>query len=313
MNMSIVLFGAGDMGRRILKKSKYNVIAVIDNNPMLHGKQICGKLIIDLDEYLKSYSEFRILISTTRIDEVKEQLYKNGISKFTVAPELYEDANVLRDSTISHENWIDFLVELCDHPGMKVLEVGSRNVTGNPFRNKFKNASYTGFDYYPGENVDVVGDAHNLSSYFDEKFDLIFSSAVFEHLALPWLVSIEIIKLLKKEGYIFIETHYSYSSHERPWHFFQYSENALDVLFPEKFGIQCVRKGCSNLLEGKFSIDASEYLQGKMVPGLYCHSEYLGQKFKDVEESMLDWSIVSLDDVSKGTEYPKEFKNRNNL
>lgn len=48
---------------------------------------------------------------------------------------------------------------------------------------------------------------------------LIFSSAVFEHFAMPWQVSIEMIKLLKEGGYLFIETHYSYSGHERPWHF----------------------------------------------------------------------------------------------
>lgn len=304
--MKAVLFGAGGMGRKILEKSKYEIMAVIDNNPNMYGRRICGKLIISLDEYKKSYNGYQILISAYRIDEIKEQLYKNGISNFSVAPELYEDTNVLRDDKIAHGNWINYLAELCDKPGMKVLEVGSRKVTDDSFKDKFQNAAYVGFDYYPGENVDVVGDAHRLSSYFDEKFDLIFSSAVFEHFAMPWLVSIEMIKLLKKEGYVFIETHYSYSSHERPWHFFQYSENALDVLFPEKFGMRCVRKGCSNLLEGKFSMDASEYLQGRMVTGLYCHSEYLGQKFQDLDKAKLDWGKVSLDDVRKGTEYPKK-------
>ena len=229
----------------------------------------------------------------------------NGIFDFSVAPEIYEDADVARDEKIAHGNWIDYLVELCDKPGMRVLEVGSRNVTGDLYREKFHYASYTGFDYYKGENVDVVGDAHKLSSYFHDEFDLIFSSAVFEHLAMPWRASIEIIKLLKKGGYVFIETHYSFSSHERPWHFFQFSENALDVLFPNKFGMQCIKKGCSNLIEGKFSIDASEYLQGQRVSGLYCHSEYLGQKVNVVNEDELDWSHVSLEDIRKGTEYPK--------
>ncbi|MBQ7666054.1 MAG: class I SAM-dependent methyltransferase [Synergistaceae bacterium] len=167
----------------------------------------------------------------------------------------------------------------------------------------FKNAGYTGFDYYPGENVDVVGDAHNLSSYFgDKRFDLIFSSAVFEHFAMPWKVSLEIIKLLKVGGYVFVETHYSYSSHERPWHFFQYSENALNILFPEVFGIKCVKKGCCNLLKGCFSRRASKYLRGNIVTGLYCHSEFLGRKFKDVEN--LSWDNIQLEDVSGGTKYP---------
>ena len=31
--MKVVLFGAGEIGRRILEKSTYDVMAVIDNNP----------------------------------------------------------------------------------------------------------------------------------------------------------------------------------------------------------------------------------------------------------------------------------------
>ena len=200
------------------------------------------------------------------------------------------------------------MLEHFDKEGFNILEVGSRCVTGSLFGKKFQKAKYTGFDYYPGENVDVVGDAHKLSTYFDEheKFDLIFSSAVFEHLAMPWKAALEIIKLLKPGGYIFIETHYSFSSHERPWHFFQYSENALNILFPEVFGIECVKKGCSNLIKGCFSGLASRYLRGRTVGGLYCHSEFLGRKFKDVQN--LSWENISLDDVSEGTKYPSPRK-----
>ena len=114
-------------------------------------------------------------------------------------------------------------------PGLNILEVGSWNVTGSNRRQFFSHANYVGFDYYDGENVDVVGDAHKLSYYFEdeEKFDLIFSSAVFEHLHMPWVAAEQISKLLKPGGHVFIETHFSFSSHERPWHFFQFSDMAL--------------------------------------------------------------------------------------
>lgn len=304
--MKVVLFGAGKIARRALGKNDYEVVAIIDNNPSKQGERLDGKLVISLEDYKTLYHEYKIVITTIYADEIQKQLCKNGILNFEIWTEMYADPNVLRDEDISHDNWVNYLVSLCDKPGMKILEVGSRNVTGNPLRSRFQNASYTGFDYYQGENVDVVGDAHKLSSYFNEKYDLIFSSAVFEHLAMPWLVTIEMIKLLKEGGYVFIETHYSHGSHARPWHFFQFSENALDVLFPEKFGMRCIKKGCSNLLEGKFSPDASKYLQGRSVLGLYCHSEYLGQKIKEVDETELDWANISLEDVRKGTEYPKK-------
>jgi hypothetical protein len=124
---------------------------------------------------------------------------------------------------VSHSKWQSYLSSQFNRPGVRVLEVGSRNVTGINSRRVFSQAEYVGFDFYDGENVDVVGDAHILSSYFhDQKFDLILSSAVFEHLHMPWIVASEIQKLLKIGGYVFVETHFSHSTPERPWNFFQF-------------------------------------------------------------------------------------------
>lgn len=303
----VVLFGSGKIGLRVFERIGSKIVAVIDNNPEKWGKEFMQDIpIISMEEYLKKYKIFPIIIASIYAKEMEEQLKRNEIYNYSHAIEIWKHNDVPFDEEIAHGNWPYYLKKMCDNPNAEILELGSRRVNKQDKWNEyFERANYTGFDYYPGENVNVVGDAHNLSQYFDKKFDLIFSSAVFEHLAMPWKVALEIIKLLKPGGYVFIETHYSFSSHERPWHFFQFSENALDVLFPNKFGMQCIKKGCSNLIEGKFSIDASEYLQGQRVSGLYCHSEYLGQKVNVVNEDELDWSHVSLEDVRKGTEYPK--------
>lgn len=203
---------------------------------------------------------------------------------------------------IKHGVWPEYLSQLCNFKGSRVLEVGSRVVTGANFRNLFDKAQYIGFDYYNGENVDVVGDAHKLSTYFNEKFDLIFSSAVFEHLAMPWVAAQEMIKLLKPNGYIFVETHYSYSSHERPWHFFQFSEEALKVLFPERDGIKCIEAGVSNPIVGYFSKFSSQYLIGTPVSGLYCHSEFLGQKIFDTPNKLS--TQYDLHEIVGDNQYP---------
>ncbi len=161
-----------------------------------------------------------------------------------------------------------------------------------------------GFDYYPGANVDVVGDAHRLLDYFDpeEPFDLIFSAAVFEHLAMPWIVAEQIARLLKVGGHVFIETHFSYSSHERPWHFFQFSDMALRVLFSPALGFECVESGVSNPLIGRFSSLADGYLRNQRVSGIYCHTEYLGRKTHGVPN--FRWDDVPLNVVVGGTAYP---------
>lgn len=301
MGEDIVLFGAGKDAEKLFHLSSRNIVAVIDNkrSGLWHEKPI-----ITLDEYKEKYSDTDIYIaSSVYAHDIEKQLVSNGISNFSIPVELFKTEDVPCDADISHDNWINYLVELCDKEGMEILEVGSRCVVSS-LKEHFKKANYTGFDYYAGKNVDVVGDAHRLSQYFDKKFDLIFSSAVFEHLAMPWVAALEMIKLLKPNGYIFVETHYSYSSHERPWHFFQFSENALNVLFPEKFGIRCIKKGCSNLIRGEFFEESSSYLQGRLIGGLYCHSEFLGQKVEEIENE-LSWDNVKLGDVVGSTKYPE--------
>ena len=57
---------------------------------------------------------------------------------------------------------------------------------------------------------------------------------------MPWLVAAEIAKLLKIGGIVFVETHFSFSSHERPWHFFQFSDMALRALFSPALGFECI-------------------------------------------------------------------------
>jgi len=220
--------------------------------------------------------------------------------------EHYLAPDVPLSTMINHSKWQRYLYGIGNKPGMRILEIGSREVTcPSNARNEFAPAEYVGFDFYPGKNVDVVGDAHKLSSYFKagEQFDIIYSSACFEHFAMPWIVAVEIAKILKVGGLVFVETHFSYSSHERPWHFFQFSDMALRVLFSEALGFECIEAGMSNPMVGRFSSLADEYLRNQPIGGLYCHSEYLGIKVKDVKN--FDWSLVDLASVVGETQYPK--------
>jgi hypothetical protein len=216
---------------------------------------------------------------------------------------LHRDVPLAR--MVSHSQWQDLLAGLFNKPGMKVLEIGSREVTSeSTARKRFANAQYVGFDFYAARNVDVVGDAHKLSSYLaGEKFDLIYSAAVLEHLAMPWIVATEIAKLLKVGGMTFHETHFSFSSHERPWHFFQFSDMALRTLFSRALGFECIEAGMSNPIVGRFSALADPYLQKTLVTGLYCHSAYLGRKIREVES--FRWEDLDLADVVGQTKYPE--------
>lgn len=193
-----------------------------------------------------------------------------------------------------------------DKSKVKVLEIGSR-VLGEDTRNGriyFPDMDYTGFDYHAGPNVDVVGDAHKLSSYFkeDEKFDIVVSVAVFEHLAMPWKVAEEIFKVLKPGGYVYICTHFAWALHERPWHFFHFTDMGLKVLFNETLGFKCLESGFTDLLVVKFSKFTYERVRNKPFPGLYGGVQYFGQKIKDKLD--YDWNAMTVDKVLPNTEYP---------
>ena len=219
---------------------------------------------------------------------------------------IYLAADAPLSKMVSHREWQKFLYEIGNKPGMRILEIGSREVTGESIaRTEFSRATYVGFDYYPGRNVDIVGDAHKLSSYFEgeEKFDIVYSSACFEHFAMPWIVATEIAKVLKVGGLVFIETHFSFSSHERPWLFFQFSDMALRVLFSEALGFECIEAGMSNPIVARFSSLADDNLKNMPVVGLYCHSAYLGKKVRDVKK--YDWADVDLLTVVGEAKYPE--------
>jgi SAM-dependent methyltransferase len=223
-------------------------------------------------------------------------------------PRLNDDYFLLDDVNepkyVKHTKWFDFLVDKFNHEGMHILEIGSREVTSNSTaRKSFDKANYTGFDYHSGENVDVVGDVHKISEYFDTKFDLIYSASCFEHFAMPWQAAIEINKILKIGGHIFIETHFSYRSHERPWNFFQYSDLGLQILFSKSMGYECLDKGMSNPIVGRFSIYSDEYLRYIPIKGLYCHSEFLAVKTQEIEN--FKWEHVKTSDLVENTEYPR--------
>ena len=235
-------------------------------------------------------------------------LFQKIFSSYVLVDKRSEESYLKKDvpkRIFGHLEWKNHLYRNWNITGKRILEIGSREVTGKSVaREKFSNAEYIGFDYYPGENVDMVGDAHKLTQYFkpEDKFDLIYSSACFEHFAMPWVVAVEISKLLNVGGCIFIETHFSFSSHERPWNFFQFSDMGLRSLFSPALGFECIDAGMSNPIVGRFSNNADDYLRNLPVRGLYCHSSYFGKKVREVEN--FQWEQVELKNVVEGTEYP---------
>lgn len=102
--------------------------------------------------------------------------------------------------------------------------------------------SYVGLDVLSGENVDVVGDAHDMAGLFDpESFDSVFSMSTFEHLAMPWKAALEINRVLAQGGTVMVATHQTWPLHEQPWDFWRFSDNTWAALFNEYTGFRIER------------------------------------------------------------------------
>jgi hypothetical protein len=122
-----------------------------------------------------------------------------------------------------------------------LLDIGSRARSGNNYRSLFPDdIDYVGFDITAGPNVDIVGDAHEMSHVIDRQFDFIFSISVFEHLLMPWKVAIEMNKILLPGGLAYIQSHSAYPVHDEPWDFWRYSKEAWKGIFNSHTGFEVV-------------------------------------------------------------------------
>jgi hypothetical protein len=139
----------------------------------------------------------------------------------------------------------DFLAQL-DKPGIRILDVGGRSRSGLDRSGMFKHAECVVLDILPGENVDIVGDAHAMGKLLPAgSFDAILSVSVFEHILMPWAVAVQMNQVLKPGGLVLIFTHQTVGMHDLPWDFWRFSDTAWDALFNEKTGFEIVDRALS--------------------------------------------------------------------
>ena len=127
--------------------------------------------------------------------------------------------------------------------GGRVLDIGGRARSRVDRSLVYTGAECTVLDILPGDNVDVVGDAHALARYFPpDPFDAIWSVSVFEHLMMPWAVVLQMNIVLKTGGTALIATHQTLGMHDMPWDFWRFSDTAWDALFNRFTGFEIVER-----------------------------------------------------------------------
>lgn len=169
--------------------------------------------------------------------EVIEILLDGGRAQFR----LIDEARAGDDTFFANKLWSSFhdYLDSIDQP--KVLDIGGRDRSKVDRSKSFPRADVCVLDVLPGDNVDVVGDAHTMSTLFPkDNFDAAYAVAVFEHLFMPWRVALEMNAVIKKGGLGYILTHQTIGMHDMPWDFWRYSDTAWDAIFNEYTGFKIV-------------------------------------------------------------------------
>lgn len=119
---------------------------------------------------------------------------------------------------------------LPDAVGKTVVDIGSRDVNGSLRQVCPAAANYIGVDFEPGDGVDVVLDDPYQMPFADASVDMVVCSSVFEHSQLFWLVYLELLRILKPEGVLYLNMPSNGYIHRHPvdcWRFYPDAGSAL--------------------------------------------------------------------------------------
>lgn len=141
-----------------------------------------------------------------------------------------------------------------DLSAIKVVDIGSQDVNGSLRSVAPANCEYVGVDFQEGKGVDVVIDDPYSLPLADNSADVVVCSSCFEHSEFFWLTFLEIMRILKPGGLLYLNVPSNGSYHTYPvdcWRFYPDSGLALQNW--------AKRNGHSAVLVESFIADRSRY------------------------------------------------------
>lgn len=111
-----------------------------------------------------------------------------------------------------------------------ILDVGGLNVNGTLRSVADSQWRYVSVDISPGDGVDIVLDDPYTLPFPDESFDVALSTSCFEHDAMFWLTFLEMSRVTKEGGFVYLNAPSNGPVHRYPidaWRFYPDASLAL--------------------------------------------------------------------------------------
>lgn len=114
--------------------------------------------------------------------------------------------------------------------GATVIDIGAQNVNGSLKDVMPAHLSYVGVDFVAASGVDVVLEDPYQLPFESESVDIVVTSSCLEHSEMFWLTFLEILRVLKPQGLLYMNVPSNGDYHRYPvdcWRFYPDSGKAL--------------------------------------------------------------------------------------
>ncbi len=134
----------------------------------------------------------------------------------------------MHDTAMIHGEW--FFKTYVKGRSVTIADIGAQDVNGSLRSVAPAGAKYIGVDFVAGSGVDVVLDDPYSLPFDDNSIDVVVSSSCFEHSEFFWLLFLEILRVLKPDGLLYLNVPSNGVFHRYPvdcWRFYPDSGVAL--------------------------------------------------------------------------------------
>lgn len=121
---------------------------------------------------------------------------------------------------------------------LRILDIGAQDVNGSLKTVSPAGSEYIGVDFVEGKGVDVILKDPYILPFEDNSVDAIVCSSVFEHSEFFWLLFLEVLRILKPSGLLYLNVPSNGYIHRYPvdcWRFYPDAGRAL-VSWGERSG-----------------------------------------------------------------------------